>query len=96
MAQDSKVKRRLRRLKRQNTLFLRAIVGLQKERDFYRNAIIEMGKKHDEAAEAPKTPSLTITHIEDELDTPEGAQFAEDHLGVVKDEEANVEGNPAN
>jgi hypothetical protein len=95
MAQDSKVKRRMRRLKRENSLLYRELelrmaqtqqlaqMLMQSRQDWKE---LKATLEEAEQQEMQPTPTLTITKVEDELDSPEGAQFEEDHLGVVRDE----------
>lgn len=86
----------MRRLKRENSLLFRqtqiqlgqmqqlANLVMKSQQDWKDlKATLEQAEGQQEMQ---PTPELVINVVEDELDTPEGAQFAEDHLGVMADE----------
>lgn len=83
MAQDSKRKRHLRRLKRENTLAYKGLEQLMKERDYYRAIATKLAEEFrklktlDESPlEGVKDAQFTIKSIPD--DTIEGVIMAGD------------------
>jgi hypothetical protein len=77
MAQDSKVKRYTRRLKRENTLLYNQTVLMQAQMQQLAQMVMKSQKdwqdlkatlEAEEQADMQPTPSLTITRVEDEAD----------------------------